>query len=250
MNKLTSLPKNSQVLFYFFDFITLIRSVWLFSNGKMYEVTAEERKFDPSGILEDFDDPHPENSETPILVITVPVPPEMSLWVLDGKLHDSSAFTDPAEPLQTDPDPPAKPEIFYPLQVVPDPKPVKVARRKKRKAPRDVLKYFTWLSLRSLWQITLKAMYRLSWYGDIRLNAFCGNKLSHKGRYYTLGVDRLAAATGFDEATIRRHLKLMRDNNIIRRRKQGMPGIGNTVYELPFNLPHVMAWKKNPRARK
>jgi len=143
-----------------------------------------------------------------------------------------------------------RPEKYPRPYIVPSPKPPKPDRRRKKKAPPDVLNYFEWLKPKSKWRNTYKAMYNQAWYGDISKNKFCSGKHPHKGRYYTFGNDRLKNVTGQGERTIERHLTLMLKHNIIRRWKGGYIGQGNSVYELPLDMRHVMSWKKHPRIRR
>lgn len=149
------------------------------------------------------------------------------------------------------PKPKQKPEPvkYPPLRVVPDPKPSKPDRRKKKKAPPDVLNYFSWLAPKSSWEVVFKAMYKEGFYEDIKKNKFYQGKHSHLGRFYTWGIKRLVAVTGLSDKTIKKCLALMLKNNIIRRWKGGFPGQGNSFYELPKDLSHVMAWKRKPKTR-
>ncbi len=135
-----------------------------------------------------------------------------------------------------------KPKTYPPLRVVSDPETFKPDRRKKKKAPPDVLKYISRLAPKSKWRTALKTLYNQSWYGDIIKNKYYQGKNSHIGRYYTLGIDRLVNVSGQSEITIKRNLALMLKHNIIRRWKGGYPGQGNSIYELPLNMSHVMSW--------
>ncbi len=124
------------------------------------------------------------------------------------------------------------------------PKPAKPDRRKKKKAPLDVLKYFSWLAPKSKWRVVFKAMYDQGFYEDIAKNKFYQGKKSRKGRFYTWGVKRLVNVTGLSYITVRRSIALILKHKIIRRWKGGFPGQGNSFYELPLDMSHVISWKR------
>lgn len=53
------------------------------------------------------------------------------------------------------------------------------------------------------------------------------------GLYFDANIEEIAKDTGLSPKTIKRHLKLLRKEGIIRRVRQGGKGHGNDVYELP-----------------
>ena len=250
MEKITSLPANSQVLFHFFNFNTCVHSIWLSENETLTEAPMSSEKFEPVEALKIFEDLAPVKKDSQIFLALTEVPPDEHAFILNGRLRIVKVQGNQGLDLPVIPGPDSRPKTRPPLKLVPDPKPAKVTKRKKTLPPVDVLKYFERIDTKTSWQVTLKPMYAQSKYGDIKKIPFNSHRRSHMGRYYALGSKNLATATGQDINTITNHLKFMRENEIIKRRRQGWPGEGNSIYELPHNMDHVMAWKKKPRARK
>jgi len=167
----------------------------------------------------------------------------------EGKDFMSQIIHHRQPPASPEPKQRPKPKEIPPLRLVPKHKPFKPDRRKKKKAPPDVLKYFSRLKPRVKWRTTFKAMYKQAWHGDITKDKYYAGLKSHEGRYYSQGIDGLVNVTGQPVITVKRHQALMREHNIIQRRKQGFKGFGNAIYELPANLKHVMLWKRNPKTQ-
>lgn len=175
----------------------------------------------------------------------------LTTWPLDYEGEDflSKAKKHQQPPVTPKPKQKPKPKKYPPLRVVSDSKPAKPDRRKKKKAPPDVLKYYSWLAPKSNWPVTFKAMYSQAWYGGITKNKFYQGKKSYTGRYYTMGNKRLENVTGISGRRIVDHVKLMLEHNIVQRRKKGRPDLGNSIIELPFNLAHTMAWKREHKTK-
>lgn len=130
-NDIYELPENTQFLFYFFNFTTCEKTVWLAEIGKATEAPRNKETFNPSVVLAYFGDPPPGTKETNTVMTIQIVPPEVSLHVSNGKLYDRSGFKNQALELPANPNPDPGPGIRPPLRVVPDSKPSRVAKRKK-----------------------------------------------------------------------------------------------------------------------
>ncbi len=171
-------------------------------------------------------------------------------------IHYISGLKDRADPLKCryigpwGSPPKPKPSRTAKTRTQPDrppgtkPKHSKPDRRKKRKAPKDVQEYFSWVAPKSKLWITYKALYSQAWYGKITKNKHYQGKKPHMGRYYTLGNKHLENVTGLSERTIINHIKLMLEHKIVQRRKKGRPGLGNSIIELPLDVRHTKAWKR------
>jgi hypothetical protein len=121
---------------------------------------------------------------------------------------------------------------------------------KCNRAPQDVLKYFSQLPTKLTWQPVLKAMYKHSRFiSRKRLTHFTGH-YDKMGRFYLKGNNFLASAVGMGRPHISPILSWMNSHSLIKLRHRGYPGEGNSIWELPFNLPHVFAWIRDPKLKK
>ena len=126
---------------------------------------------------------------------------------------------------------------------------IPVPKKRKRKARRnppakDVVKYFTQKPYRGEWRTTLRAMYALSRYQDILTFKYYSGKHNRKGRFYFQGIDELVRMAILPERTVKRHLAWMKSEGLIRLCKRGWPDQGASIWELPYNIDHVFAWKR------
>lgn len=113
--------------------------------------------------------------------------------------------------------------------------------------PRDVMKYIGKVIDGEDWKATVYQAYKMSWYGPPNeIGGYVG-KSRRKGRYYTRGNEELARATGLSEKTIDRHFVRLDKEKIFFRHKRGFPGQGCSVWELPFSVGHIKAWRRRPK---
>jgi len=134
------------------------------------------------------------------------------------------------------------------LHIVPKHGDRKKKRVKRRKSPRDVLKYFSQDRTRLGWPAVVKAMYKKSRYLDLKYLAHYTGRHNRKARVYLKGNEFLADSLGVTERTVERALAWLKLHKVIYLRKRGYPGEGNSIWELPFNLKHVKAWKRKHKS--
>ena len=112
--------------------------------------------------------------------------------------------------------------------------------------PRIVLKYAKAIRIGEEWKRFYAVMYARSWFGPLNQAGGYAGKSSRKGRYFTLGNEELAKATGLSLRTISTYLMNLKKNKLILQHKRGWPGEGPSIWELPFDLDHVFAWRRKP----
>ena len=126
---------------------------------------------------------------------------------------------------------------------------------KHNRPPRDAMKYVGKILHGEDWKSTIYLAYKLSWYGPRNEIPDYAGKSKKVGRYYTRGSVELANQTGLSERTIGRHRKRAVAAGLIIMHRRGYPAIDKkgvrhskkgycSIWELPFNLPHVFAWKR------
>lgn len=122
--------------------------------------------------------------------------------------------------------------------------------------PRDVMKYGGKVLYGEDWKSTIYMAYKLSWYGPLNKIPDYAGKSKKVGRYYTWGRAELVKRTGLAATTISRHRQRAVDAGLLIEHRRGYPAIDKkgvrhskkgycSIWELPFNLPHVFAWKRN-----
>jgi hypothetical protein len=111
----------------------------------------------------------------------------------------------------------------------------------------DVLKYGRALPYNGKWETTLTQVYLKSEFRNRKGFAWFHGKRDRKGRFYFAGNNELERATGLSDHTIERHMKWMKSVGIIKLRDHGMKDQRASTWELPYNLKHVMAWKRGPK---
>ncbi|MQY76021.1 MAG: hypothetical protein GH155_00120 [Spirochaeta sp.] len=130
--------------------------------------------------------------------------------------------------------------------------PVKKKNKQKvrgNKPPPAALKYFSQKPYRGKWEITLRAMYAESQYRDIKSFKCYPGKHDRKGRFYFQGINELIRRTGMGDRAIRRHFTWMKKEGLIRLCHRGYPGEGPSIWELPKNMRHVFAWRRNSKIK-
>jgi len=116
--------------------------------------------------------------------------------------------------------------------------------------PREVLKYAKRIPIGEEWKSQCVIMYARSWFGPLNQAGGYAGKSSRKGRYFTLGNEELARLTGLHKNTVSKYLTKMKKNKLILLHKRGYPGEGPSIWELPFSLEHVFAWRRKPSSRR
>ena len=137
-----------------------------------------------------------------------------------------------------------------PLRIVPKKKPSADSKDRHDKAPQDVLKYFAYLKNKHQFIKVLLIMYKLSIRIDLRKLSHYRGHHSKKARVYLLGHDVLVERTALSDRSVKRAIRLMKDDCIIKHRGGGLKGQGNAILEVPFDLAHVFAWRRKPRKSK
>jgi hypothetical protein len=145
---------------------------------------------------------------------------------------------------------PAAPEI----SILPAPRRdnvVKIPAAEKQiirhnRPPLDVVKYPHEIITGEAWKRVYREMYKKSKY--LPTCEFWGyaGKSTKKARCYNQGNEELVRSTGYHKATISRCLMMMKKEKIALQHKRGWKGEKCSMWELPFNLAHVMAWKRKP----
>ncbi|GAI61956.1 unnamed protein product [marine sediment metagenome] len=132
------------------------------------------------------------------------------------------------------------------LYIVPERPKGKEKRVRKKLSRPDVVKYFLKVNPRSNWQVTFKAILKDSKYRDLAMDSRTGHKRTKWARIYSRGIDRLANTTGQCDQTVKRHIKLMIEQKIIKEVWHGFKGQGYSRLEIPLNMDHVFAWRRKP----
>ncbi len=137
-------------------------------------------------------------------------------------------------------------------EVIPFPgvrkKPRKKRKRRRRLSP-DIPRHCQREGLRGGRLVCLEVMHRDSDFMDFQGLKHYTGKRKGKGRFYLKGNHHLETVTGFSHATVERHLAWLDDEDLIRLRHRGYPGEGYSIWETPYNLSHVMAWRRKPRRK-
>jgi hypothetical protein len=116
-----------------------------------------------------------------------------------------------------------------------------------RRPSHDVLKYFQEAPIGEEWKRMYYVMYKKSKYAPLCEVWGYAGKSKRKGRFYNQGNKELARSTGLSKYTVSRYLMGMKKNKIILQHKRGWPGEKCSIWELPFDLAHVFAWKRDPK---
>ncbi|MBA7540811.1 hypothetical protein ES705_33114 [subsurface metagenome] len=129
--------------------------------------------------------------------------------------------------------------------------PKKEAKVKRLKvAPGDVVKYAKDQGVKRSSVVIFRGLYRGSWWSNSSKLWVWHEPKHRNGRWNTGGVDDLVDRTGFSEKTVRSGLKELQDIDVIYKRAHGRQGVTNTIWELPKDKRHVMAWKRKPKRPK
>ena len=134
------------------------------------------------------------------------------------------------------------------LSIVPDKVDRPSGKKRHDEGVREVLKYFSKYRTRLGWQPVVKAMYKNSKYLDIKVLANYTGHYNRKVRVYLKGNEFLEDSLGVSERTVKRALAWLKLNKVIYLRHRGYPGEGYSIWELPFNLKHVMGWKRKHKS--
>ncbi len=134
------------------------------------------------------------------------------------------------------------------LSIVPDKVDRPSGKKRHDEGVREVLKYFSKYPTRLGWQPVVKAMYKNSRYMYIKELANYTGHYNRKGRFYLKGNEFLEDSLGVTDRTVKRALAWMKLNKVIYLRHRGYPGEGYSIWELPFNLKHVMGWKRKHKS--
>ncbi|MBA7615710.1 hypothetical protein ES703_22999 [subsurface metagenome] len=122
--------------------------------------------------------------------------------------------------------------------------------RRLKVAPHDCVKYAKEKGAKKSSVVIFRALYRGSWWGNSS-KLWVWHEPKHRdGRWNTGGLAGLVDRTGFCDKWVGKRLKELQDIGVIYKRAHGRKGVTNTIWELPKEKPHVMAWKRRPKKRK
>ena len=161
---------------------------------------------------------------------------------------EADAHPERARPAETSMPDPARENIVELPNVEKQPE-------RHNRPPRDVMKYGGKILHGEDWKSTIYMAYKLSWYGPLNEIPDYAGKSKKVGRYYTQGRAELVEATGLSGKTISKHRGQAVAAGLIIMHRRGYPAIDKkgvrhskkgycSIWELPFNLPHVFAWKR------
>ena len=122
--------------------------------------------------------------------------------------------------------------------------------RRLKVAPGDVVKYAKDQGVKRSSVVILRGLYRGSWWSNSSKLWVWHEPKHRNGRWNTGGVADLVDRTGLCEKWVREGLKELKDIDVIYKRAHGRPGVTNTIWELPKEKSHVMAWKRKPKKPK
>ena len=117
---------------------------------------------------------------------------------------------------------------------------------KHNRPPRIVLKYARSITIGEEWKRLYALMYAKAVFGPLNMVWGYAGKSARKGRYCAQGNEELARVSGLGLRTVTRYLMKMQKAKLILLRKRGYPGEGPSIWELPFNLAQVFAWRRKP----
>ncbi len=117
-------------------------------------------------------------------------------------------------------------------------------------APAGVVKYAKKMGVKRSSVVIFRALYRGSWWSNSS-KLWVWHEPKHRdGRWNTGGLADLVDRTGFCEKWVKKGLKELQDIDVIYKRAHGRKGVTNTIWELPKDKRHVMAWKRKPKRPK
>ncbi len=199
---------------------------------------------------------HPEYRGDPTVYFKIPARLDAvkDLWLSALRVRAAAEADPRIDPPAGKNGPPDPGDNVIPFPNQKKPAEIPVAKKRKSKTRRnppakDVLKYFSQKPYRGKWEITLRAMYAASQYRNIKSFKHYPGKHDRKGRFYFHGIDELIKRTGTGNRTIQRHFAWMKKEGLIRLCHRGYPEEGPSIWELPKNMSHVFAWRKNPKIK-
>jgi hypothetical protein len=117
---------------------------------------------------------------------------------------------------------------------------------KHNRPPRIVLKYAKAIKNVEDWKRVYALMYAGSVFGPLNTVWGYAGKSARKGRYYAQGNEELTRLSCLSMRTISTCLMKMKKDKLILLHKRGWPGEKCSIWELPFSLDHVFAWRRKP----